>query len=179
MRMLCLICKKSLNTGKKYCSYQCYGVAQQKRIKLTCEICKKEFIVPLSRYKKNVRACSRKCHFVYQSIRPYASEKKHHSWKGGISRQNGYIYIKKRGGFHRFIMEKYIGRKLHCWGIVHHINGIRGDIRLSNLQLTTKAGHIKAHNISRWGKLSQAEKKLNGNWLPNLRRQLAKNRKEI
>ena len=27
------------------------------------------------------------------------------------------------------------------------------------------------------GKLSQAEKKLNGHWLPNLRRQLAKNRK--
>ena len=28
------------------------------------------------------------------------------------------------------------------------------------------------------GKLSQAEKKLNGHWLPNLRRQLTKNRKE-
>jgi len=28
------------------------------------------------------------------------------------------------------------------------------------------------------GKLSQAEKRLNGNWLPNLRKQLAKNRKE-
>ena len=29
------------------------------------------------------------------------------------------------------------------------------------------------------GKLSQAEKRLNSNWLPNLRRQLTKNRKEV
>jgi|SRR3990167_4878160 len=148
--MNCLICKNKLNQGRKYCGYKCYGIAQRNKIKKICQICKKEFFIHPSNTRKGGRTCSRKCHFVYQSIRPQVLGEKHHAWKGGISRQNGYICIKKKGAIHRLVMEKHLNRKLHHWEIVHHINKIRDDNRLSNLQLTTKAEHIKIHNISRW-----------------------------
>lgn len=50
---------------------------------------------------------------------------------------------------HRFIMEKQIGRYLHHWEIVHHINGIPDDNRSENLQIMTASEHSKLHNNKR------------------------------
>ena len=79
-------------------------------------------------------------------------------WKGGryVDSRKGYIYVyvpdhpfaKKNGegdgGYyleHRLVMEKHIGRYLTIDEEVHHINGVKDDNRLENLELVMKKMH--------------------------------------
>jgi hypothetical protein len=55
---------------------------------------------------------------------------------------NGYVvgsYKGKRYSQHRFVWEQHHGRALHPFENIHHINGIRHDNRIENLELWTKA----------------------------------------
>jgi len=81
---------------------------------------------------------------------------KNQNWKNGKRIQQGYIYIlqpahpraTKAGYIKRshLIMEKKIGRFIKPLEIVHHINGIKDDDRLENLQLfSNRNKHNKIH----------------------------------
>ena len=62
--------------------------------------------------------------------------------------KNGYLLIKVRNGasnwrnwsrMHRYVMEQHIGRPLLKHETVHHINGVRDDNRIKNLELRSSS----------------------------------------
>ena len=78
---------------------------------------------------------------------------------GKKTKHNGYNRIKfpdhpkadKWGWIleHDLIMECYIGRWLKPNEVVHHINGIKDDNRIKNLQLMTRSEHTRLHRLEK------------------------------
>jgi hypothetical protein len=72
----------------------------------------------------------------------------------GLSKKpSGYLEItrgpNKGKSQHVVIMERFIGRHLDSDECIHHINGIKDDNRLCNLQLMTRSTHMKLHASER------------------------------
>jgi hypothetical protein len=159
---VCINCKKEfkvhachIERGKRkgreegqFCSRRCYFEHKKNitpKSTITCLNCNKEFTLIKSDadYTKR-KFCSRRCVSTYFKPRVNFSKK-----------INGYNYVYKpdhpntnTDGYvaeHRLVMEErvghYISKDLH----VHHINHVKDDNRIENLQLLTRKEHEAAH----------------------------------
>jgi len=144
-----------------------------------CPLCSKEFkpssnhkICSTCRYynKKNLCGCgqvkSGQSDVCISCWNKQQSLSKNGNWKGGITtHKSGYKMIrisdhprsKSNSGYvfeHILVMEDSIGRYLVDGENVHHINGIKDDNRIENLELWTKPqpSGIRSSDAVAWAK---------------------------
>jgi len=124
-----------------------------------CDFCGKRFIRKASEAERGkFQFCDQKCFGKW-------SKDHNGNWKGGrIKHCGGYIYIRKKeypcfnkNGYvfeHRLIMEKYLGRYLTSDETIHHINGIKDDNRLENLEIFSTSHPVgqRVKDKIRWAK---------------------------
>ena len=141
----CKFCETDIDDKRKFCSRECYTLKKEKeQIVCTCKFCNINFKITPARFNADRGTfCSRECCFAYRTyIKPT-------NYKGGHIEKEGYKIthiqgVRKRE--HRLIMEEHLGRKLTSNEIVHHINGIRDDNDINNLQLMTNSEHCSHHH---------------------------------
>lgn len=126
-----------------------------KAVLLVCVACGSPYLRPPQRIKMggNIgRFCTKTC--ASRSTGGHRGRKAElsHRWKGG-KRESGRGYIelycpdhpslkgtkRKYVREHRLVMEKKLGRFLEQWEEVHHLNGVRDDNRIENLELWVKS----------------------------------------
>jgi len=85
---------------------------------------------------------------------------KAHNWKGGRKiNSQGYVLIyspnhpnKDQQGYvreHRLVMEKYLDRYLNKNEVIHHINRIKNDNTIENLEVISKVEHDRISSFNR------------------------------
>lgn len=107
-----------------------------------CVRCKSKFVG----FKRTIY-CEPQC--ANKAIAKFGKD--HPRWNNGRAQiASGYVLIKigyKKYEFeHRLEVEKDMGRKLSPREVVHHINGIKNDNRISNLVVMTRAEHASHHS---------------------------------
>jgi len=128
---------KHRTINRIFCSRKCACEWQSIASKITrvCKSCGKEFIRDKGNLtpKNALLFCSTKC----QGLSKLGS--KNPNFKGGEWLTNqGYVEIRVDGKVYRkcrYIMEQHIGRPLYKDENVHHLNGVRDDDRIENLEL--------------------------------------------
>ena len=117
---------------------------------VTCDNCGEERWFRLKKQPTSSNICSC-CHIKSLHKRGPASN----NWKGGRKRHHGYVLITLQPDDpfypmvdhhgevfeHRLVMAKNLGRCLLSKELVHHINGIKDDNRIENLELFSRMAH--------------------------------------
>jgi hypothetical protein len=118
------------------------------KIWIICPVCNEGRWVRIdtTRRKEFTGMCV-KCHNKFTS----QTGENHPKWNGGTINRNGYKYVKiypddpyydlmarSHTNYvleHRIVMAHHLGRGLKSTEVVHHLNGIRTDNRIENLEL--------------------------------------------
>jgi hypothetical protein len=146
----------SLECRYKYTSLSRKGIPHGTRrgTYKKCEFCGKEkYVYPFKVSASGRVYCSMKCRNADPNFSENVRGAKNHGWKGGRTKIGEYVYVKspghpnghERSGYvaeHRLVMEKKIGRYLTDNEEVHHINQIKDDNKINNLELVLKKVHF-------------------------------------
>ena len=141
--------KRAIDVGYK-------GTGLRKVMWVACPDCGKErWVQIVAGIPRNTR-CQKCAAIIKPVIFRGKTAEKSLSWRGGKSTDtNGYImiYVRDDDFFapmvtcahyipeHRLVMAKNLGRCLHTWETVHHLNGDKHDNRIENLQLLSPEKH--------------------------------------
>lgn len=156
--------------NRMYCSVKCRIAAKphegkpvnKQRVELTCLACGNKFLVKASRANK-AHYCSVEC---YNKKRGMPGET-NPAWNGGMVLDvHGYLLKKVEKDYPganckgyirncRYVWQETTGEILKATDVIHHINGIRSDDKIENLQkYASHSEHIRiAHN----GKTARGE----------------------
>ena len=151
----CSFCNKHFGRklSKAYCSAECRKKALEelKKVKFPyayrkCKNCNKDFVTNpayITRRKSAGIFCTRLCMDTYIKNN-----------KTAVVGTDGYVHVGKDRQ-HRQIVEKALGRKLLKREYIHHINGIKTDNRIENLQVVSPREHGLIHALekNRLGKI--------------------------
>jgi len=89
---------------------------------------------------------------IFCSVRCRSRVVKRSPGKGYVDKA-GYKRLSVNGEFifeHRFVVEKFLRRKLRASEVVHHLNGDKLDNRIDNLQVMSNSDHCKEHHPITW-----------------------------
>ncbi len=126
----------------------CTNLTKQKRNKLCSVECRGKW---LAKIHKGRRLNTGRTHFK--------KGQPSNNYIGFQRTEKGYIIIHKpdwpsanKRGYvreHRYVMEQHLGRSLLPTEDIHHLNHVRTDNRLENLEVLTHSEHSKLHHLDR------------------------------
>lgn len=137
--------------NQRFCSRKCQALGHTKpKVHRVCETCGKQYdLKPSQALAGAGRFCSKDCKAIGQTTRHAGFD---HNGRPAIIDKGGYVRVwepnhprsKRWYGrvlYHRLIMEQALGRCLSSDEQVDHINRIKTDNRLENLQLMSAVDH--------------------------------------
>lgn len=129
----------------------------------TCAFCERRFRI-IGRMRATKKFCSDACRYaaakkrapwLMRHVGKTAAQSPH--WKGGrVSDGRGYVLLRVGRTYvleHRHVMARHLGRPLLRTEIVHHVNHVKDDNRIENLELvSTVSAHRGMHRPAhgRW-----------------------------
>ena len=151
--------KSQLKQGQVEAVIDAKGRHRGLKVWIICAVCVEgRWIRARNLRLKSFTGMCAKCHNKFTS----ASGENHPQWKGGTHSWSGYKLVRiypdnpfynmtRKTGYiseHRYVMAQHRGRCLERWEIVHHLNGIRDDNRIENLELTpSRQDHLPSMMI--------------------------------